>query len=117
MPTTPHRSDAAFLAALLRLLGPDGKLVLDSGPLVRQRWFCGLGASPSAEVCFASSPLTRSCNKPQDETHRASVNAALVLAGCVGVEVDGHGCSVGRKPTWEVRDASEPRALCALQVD
>jgi hypothetical protein len=38
-----------------------------------------------------------------------------VLAGCVGVEVDGvRGCSVGRKPTWEVRRASEPRALCAV---
>ena len=30
----------------------------------------------------------------------------------MGVELDGHGCSFGRKPTWEVRDEVS-RVLCA----
>jgi hypothetical protein len=46
--------------------------------------------------------LTRCVCDAQDESRRAALVSALVLAGCVDVEVTAGRVS-GRKPAWEVR--------------
>lgn len=119
-------SSPALLAELLRVLRPDGKLVLDephavrttSGPAARWR---GEGASARGGI---ESPLkllslrpriwsavSRAFLRAQDASRREALRGALLLAGFVGGEA-GVATVSARKPSWKVSPEHCERACC-----